>query len=685
MSKPHRYFSFVIGLALTSLCPALSYATITIDWEIGNRFRTFDYSNGEEFNNTERSTELFTRFSPAPITITPETAPGFLTSWLEHVKQEGGSPYANDSMSWIEDESRNKPRYADNFTELPRYIYLKARLTGEDSDRNTYKDSICSWRLDDKEIKQQSCTTDEIHIPQLPSSGGTLSVWAENTSLASAEVKPKLRIILGLGDSYASGEGTPDRPIRWNKNFTTRLNTPSWVSLTPSQINQYVESPAYWWSNRCDRSFYSHQNLVALQMAANLKHSVVSFIHLACSGAGIIDGLLAPQRRPPGLEGKTCNSSFGTDHTTPDPACDVQDSQLAAATKLLCRTSVASSDRNNKLLRNIRDTVGKLKHIKDTESDQSKWIRQDDITPCPQGQMRNTELILLSIGGNDIGFGGVVAGTLLPSRSSLGQWGDWIVAMGRKEASVVCPQHTREEIQKGHCKKGDFADLRIKELPDRYRALNLAMQHLFSSLPSDKSPRNFPPALLLLNQYPNSLMGPDKDFCSNPKVVKKNLQKPNEWTAAHIKLPTLLHPHPEAPWQFNVLHEEANVVLKNVIKPLNAMISKTTSALPQNEQRTLQWDTVSLENTMPNNGWCADRGEAQDALKVSPPNWDPYSKTNRFIRTTNDSFLTQWPSNINEDWRRNGLNGTFHPNAYGYAAMAEGVLKAVAAKDYSKD
>lgn len=73
-------------------------------------------------------------------------------------------------------------------------------------------------------------------------------------------------IIVGLGDSLASGEGNPDTP----KQGKTR---------------------AIWQDERCDRSAHSFQAQVARRLEAADAKTSVKFVHLACSGASIPQGL----------------------------------------------------------------------------------------------------------------------------------------------------------------------------------------------------------------------------------------------------------------------------------------------------------------------------------------------------------------------------------------------------------
>lgn len=77
-------------------------------------------------------------------------------------------------------------------------------------------------------------------------------------------------VILGVGDSYASGEG--------------------------------VEPPASWANENCRRSGGAPQARAALALEEAERHSAVTFVFLACSGATAASGLLGDQGSPPGKQ-----------------------------------------------------------------------------------------------------------------------------------------------------------------------------------------------------------------------------------------------------------------------------------------------------------------------------------------------------------------------------------------------
>ena len=76
-------------------------------------------------------------------------------------------------------------------------------------------------------------------------------------------------LIFGVGDSYGSGEGSPD-------------------------VEEFEESGAQWQNKRCHRSAQSGQVRAAQMIEDADPHTSVTFVHLACSGGRIHRALLEP-------------------------------------------------------------------------------------------------------------------------------------------------------------------------------------------------------------------------------------------------------------------------------------------------------------------------------------------------------------------------------------------------------
>jgi PKD repeat protein len=77
-------------------------------------------------------------------------------------------------------------------------------------------------------------------------------------------------VVASIGDSVASGEGNPDEPV------------------------SDTQGGATWKSRRCHRSMQSGHARTALALEAADPHTSVTFVSLACSGAGVMQGLINP-------------------------------------------------------------------------------------------------------------------------------------------------------------------------------------------------------------------------------------------------------------------------------------------------------------------------------------------------------------------------------------------------------
>jgi hypothetical protein len=115
--------------------------------------------------------------------------------------------------------------------------------------------------------------------------GATLGTFEQTVT-----VKDKL--IVAIGDSYGSGEGNPDKPQTYE--YRTYPDP-----LSGMQVRYVVKERPKWADQRCHRSSYAGPAQAARDLEYADPHSSVTFVFLACSGAGIQSGLLGTY---PGIE-----------------------------------------------------------------------------------------------------------------------------------------------------------------------------------------------------------------------------------------------------------------------------------------------------------------------------------------------------------------------------------------------
>ncbi len=632
---------------------AASFAGPRIEWEVGNRYRAFDYKAGVK-QSAEQSAKQFEGYR--------QEAGENVEGWFKRIIEQQHSPYIADPGPW--NESTGK--YEKDFVNVPKLVFVKAHLVTDKDRTEVLTQKPCIWRISTNETSQPC--NDPFVIAGFDSGGAKVSVLQDGVEIASAEIKPDFKIILGLGDSYAAGEGNPDSPTKWEENAKRK-----WPPVNDTATGDRVLKTAQWWSNRCDRSFYSYQSLAALHVASANPHAVVAFVHLACSGAEIIDGLLAPQRFPPGHSMHRCQPPFErSDPNKWDKQCDVPYSQLNAAVDLLCpeASKPLESDKINK----IKSALKGIWHNKA----QVNWLNEqpkERLRFC-QKPLRKIDYVLISIGGNDVGFSGLIGDALLPRDTHirtplLGKLAKQIVQIVQKEGKVVCPYlpagTSPEDLKRQkQCREyGLSAQTRIHDIPQRYRALKLALEEILQMDPHEKT---LTPDKIILNLYPNPLYKTGGALCGNPGGSNDE----NEWRAIHTVLPpskslfgllTLYN------WEVNFTADEARDVEGHVINPLNRALKEIG--------QEFGWQVISTESAMKDRGWCT--GNSRCLSHVNPTEWSPYTSRSRFIRTANDSLLTQWPRTTMESEskdskiieRENGFYGMFHPNAQGHAAIAK--------------
>jgi lysophospholipase L1-like esterase len=336
-----------------------------ISWEVRNRFRLF---------REERDFLLHAENAQGRSILASEQA-------LE--LQSDGRGWARNMVSrlCIDLAGRvSEPCIRDKVKEsylAPADHPVTVRLTGE-----VPVGATCAWSFDDGEGPQQS-TFDCAEPVNLRARYGRPTVATVEVSSGpdtpqrvTTEIRVRDIFIAGLGDSIASGEGNPDRPVALSEEgfcFRSYLGTAAAQYYRPSRAGykggRACEAPdtlqvwqrqsALWLNAACHRSLYSYQTRTALALAVQYPHIAVTYLPLACTGATIADGLFGGQRArecPPTKPASACHGTV------------------------------------NAQLAELREAVSAARR------------RQPD---------RQLDLILLSIGANDINFSGLVADVIV--------------------------------------------------------------------------------------------------------------------------------------------------------------------------------------------------------------------------------------------------------------------------------
>jgi len=293
--------------------------------------------------------------------------------------------------------------------------------------------------------------------------GTDVSVSVGGVLLQKATVKIDDLLIVGLGDSFASGEGNPDLPVKFSRERSASYGDPQKEPTATGypardgpwkQIGDkaFIEGNARWVDQACHRSLYSHQLRAALQLAIEAPHRAVTYVGLACSGAEITDGLFL---------------RYKGNEWVPNPP---ELSQISAAAQAQCDKTPAEPQ-----------DLPEAYHIKGAVPELGGLV----LLKCPAEQSRKIDLVFVSIGGNDIGFARLLANAILTNQSTLRKLGGWFGQVhGQSEAKGL-----------------------LDTLDERYKALNRAL-HYILHIPWAESDR------ILLTGYPGmALLGDGSHVC----------------------------------------------------------------------------------------------------------------------------------------------------------------------------
>ncbi|MEL6290128.1 MAG: hypothetical protein AAFQ35_15320, partial [Pseudomonadota bacterium] len=221
---------------------------------------------------------------------------------IAHVDDISGS--VDDISGSVDDVADSIEEDAATFSStrerLPWRRGTPATRTPRDAQR-----VICTWRFTARGKRAQTargpCGNPESFDVPYPA-GGQLTVTVDGDRRLTARVRVEDLFIVGLGDSYASGDGNPDAPAR----FTDDRAWSYGVAPGPRPLDGYptragrwenfadrafVSNGPRWLGRACRRSLYAYQTRVALQLAIERHDRAVSFVHFACGGAEIPEGL----------------------------------------------------------------------------------------------------------------------------------------------------------------------------------------------------------------------------------------------------------------------------------------------------------------------------------------------------------------------------------------------------------
>jgi hypothetical protein len=310
-------------------------------------------------------------------------------------------------------------------------------------------DCVWSWQgrrpAAPVETRKQPCSATLV-IKRVPFSldralsGVSVKVQLPNGSELRDVVVVQDLLVVAFGDSFASGESNPDRPVTFSAvrqmdyepinannigNLASRdaahakstYETASaegefnpkvlpkrlmedeekgliYSPTSPEFLAAFDRARARWLSADCHRSQYGYPFRVSMGLALEDRHRAVTFVSLACSGADVVDGLFGPSDARDELSGPHAQTRV--------PA------QFDQLSDLICRSTALRTRIMNYRLpdytpgsTNIADRVLTM-----------RWCP-------PRDRKRPIDVVLLSIGGNDVGFGPLVAYAITGAASDI--------------------------------------------------------------------------------------------------------------------------------------------------------------------------------------------------------------------------------------------------------------------------
>jgi hypothetical protein len=285
------------------------------------------------------------------------------------------------------------------------------------------------------ETKKQPCHT-KLVIKRVPFSldralsGVSVKVQLPNgTQLAEPSVSIEDLFVVAMGDSFASGESNPDRPVTFSPS-REMVYDPVNVGLAYRSIDKndnkkggygvasaddhinpkalpkrlledeekgfiyqlnsrefrdaFERRDAQWLSPDCHRSQYGYPFRVSIGLALENRHRAVTFVSLACSGADIVEGLFAELDAREQLTGPRAQKTVVA--------------QFDQLSDLICRNGAAGR---------TRSASYRLPVYSSGSTSISEQVFNKQWCP-PENRKRPIDVMLLSVGGNDVGFGALV-------------------------------------------------------------------------------------------------------------------------------------------------------------------------------------------------------------------------------------------------------------------------------------
>ncbi|MEG2807537.1 MAG: hypothetical protein RR932_06105 [Acinetobacter sp.] len=624
-------FCFITAL---SILPVSIHAfSSTLEWEVNNRFPLFSDS---QFLN------IINKLSPISTEIPPQEMIEALRSSMSNLSD---TAWDKTTRSYKQDQLFRDQHVV---TVSPSTLFGSCNWSVETESTHTKFTTNCQKGLSFKAQSNQK------YLVKLINSQGKVN--AETT----VQVIPKL--VVALGDSFASGEGNPDQPTVFNKWTKKESLQHDWILDPRSEWppREAIQKSAEWLDAPCHRSLYAWPTIAALYEAISNKHSVIQFASFACSGAEAYDGLIVPQKTLAGLVGAFNQS--GRQHKELSLKTPNNISQQAALTNLLCTGQKISSS-NTPFISTIEKGVAKGQtHFGEVQ-----------LSTCQSP--RQVDQLLLALGGNDVGFSGVVKWIMQPNPLTYKFIGNTLNPGFLKYLYMVDPNTIQMKAA-------------LNRIPTLYEHVNEGLTKL-----------NIDPNSINLMLYPDlsplqtgsapETLRTELDYCQHrSREANRIFQK-----SVYYKLKGIFSILKNDNSNFGFIPERLNDIGPSFTKPLRIKQS--------NAAYKIGWNTFDSQDSFHNSGICSGSLECVTGFctngnrirwyssEIDPEHLAIYSgpalqditeydaydpQRQRGIRYGYDALLTGLRLDKNQNLQFDWITNTAHPTAIVHAKIGQYVF-----------
>ncbi len=618
----------------------LTSSNVQIEWKVTNRFRLF--RDADAFRVHERAWQQY-NIHVDQNRVAAEGRARFVntTSVLgsEHVLNDryisfsrilrrnyehtGWAAKQIDSVCWsAKTRSHSACDGVENYV-TPRFHEVEMKLKLR-KPSNLITEHNCNWRIGDTAPITAPCDEAVTGLMPYPS-GATISVNIEGEPAIATEAMVKDLLIVGLGDSFASGEGNPDVSVAMTG--ARRHN-----NLYPKREQNDAGGNAQWLDEPCHRSMYGHQLRAAMQIGIENPQIAVTFLGYSCSGASVDEGILGPQ--------EYVDYVSNGDGSANAVKGGKRDTQLRWLLRELCAVK--------------------------PEKDGGLWT-------CPgNNYRRNVDFLLLSVGGNDIGFSNLVAWATLRD-SAAGKLASFFGA-------TVSPK--------------EFAANMKNKLPGAYAKLAKAIEMAVPLKGEDKA---FDPSRVVLTAYPDILEDENGNVCAGGKdgededgyAANQSLDLWQKWLVVTDKKIKAAHE------QLAALHQRMGEIAGDhgwtfAARAYTDRAFRGHGFCAQNREKAKEpsevlmipcWGKAERPTQTCEGSWS---GKERDWRPFNPESQNfPYALRQRWVRSFNDAYMIINKKVLDKsgqiDEKASGAvftetTGAMHPSAEGHAAMADAIL-----------